>query len=227
MPEEINRVVTDHLSTILFCSSENGVAQLAKEGISKNVFNVGDVMYDAVKMFRKKSTEIININHILPFSIQKFCLLTLHRPSNTDDTSNLTSILQAIEQIKIPVLWPLHPRLKDKMLEISVPSNIFIVNPLSYFEMLCLLENCYKVFTDSGGLQKEAYWLKKPCITIRNETEWVETLHDNWNILAGPQKNRIENAFFESVTTDKWYPIYGDGAASLKIAQSIKNLIYP
>jgi UDP-GlcNAc3NAcA epimerase len=226
MPEEINRIVTDHLSEILFCSSNEGINQLAKEGITKNVYDTGDVMYDAISIFSEVATKEIELERILPFAEPKFCVLTLHRPSNTDDQTNLTSILKAIGETEMPVLWPLHPRLKHKIAGLSIPSNIYVVEPLSYFEMLCALQNCFKVFTDSGGLQKEAYWMQRPCITLRNETEWVETEHNNWNILTGSNGDRIIDAFHQTVNAATWNPLYGDGTAAEKIAKTIRDHLY-
>lgn len=225
MPEEINRIVTDHLSSLLFCSSEVGVLQLAREGIKTNVFITGDVMYDAVKAFENIAQKNVSINEIVPIEEKKFCLLTMHRPSNTDSNENIISILSAIGSIEIPVLWPLHPRLKMKISEHKVPSNVHLVEPLSYFQMLCALKNCYKVFTDSGGLQKEAYWLKKPCITLRTETEWIETMHHSWNILAGSDYNSIIQAFEKKIDLTSWTPLYGDGTASQQIARKIRAFL--
>jgi UDP-N-acetylglucosamine 2-epimerase len=226
MPEEINRIVTDHLSSVLFCSSSSGVSQLATEGITGNVFDTGDVMYDAIETFGKVSESKIKLDSVLPFTDQVYCVLTLHRPSNTDADDNINSILKAMASAGMPVLWPLHPRLKDRISKIAIPENVYVVSPLSYFEMLCALKNCYKVFTDSGGLQKEAYWMQKPCITLRDETEWTETLQNNWNILTGADTQSIEKAFSTSVDSTTWHPLYGNGNAADKIAKEIKRLFY-
>lgn len=226
MPEEINRVVTDHLSSVLFCSSAQGVQQLEKEGITQNVYNCGDVMYDAVKIFselaeRKSCVE--NISHIIE---QKFCLLTLHRPANTDNEANVSAILNALRKIAVPVLWPLHPRLKSRIDHGTVPENVHIVEPLSYFQMLSVLKKTYKIFTDSGGLQKEAYWLQKPCITLRTETEWVETLHHNWNIITGANEQKIVEAYGQAIAPKTWQALYGEGDAASRIAGIIKKIFY-
>jgi UDP-N-acetylglucosamine 2-epimerase len=226
MPEEINRIVTDHLSGILFCSSQEGVTQLSKEGITNHVYNTGDVMYDAVSVFGDIADSSVSVNNILPFSSKEFVLLTLHRPSNTDNQENLTAIFNAIEQLKVPVLWPLHPRLKSIIENRSLPKNIYLIPPLGYLEMLTVLKNCSKVVTDSGGLQKEAYWLKKPCITVRTETEWVETKHNNWNQVVGVNTDLIVKAFFLSVEESTWKPLYGNADAADKIAEIIKQNYY-
>lgn len=227
MPEEINRIVTDHLSNILFCSSAQGVEQLATEGITSNVYDVGDVMFDAVQQFSEVAAKKVKLENILPFPGKEFCLLTLHRPSNTDNDENLHNILTAIASIAMPVLWPLHPRLRQKIKQLTIPSNLHITDPLSYFEMLCALENAYKVFTDSGGLQKEAYWLRRPCITLRTETEWVETCHHNWNIITGPDTAAIQQAFAINVSHQTWMPLYGNGSAAQQIAKIVQQAYYP
>ncbi|MGN6415923.1 MAG: non-hydrolyzing UDP-N-acetylglucosamine 2-epimerase [Pseudobacter sp.] len=226
MPEEINRIVTDHLSSVLFCSSDKGKEQLAKEGITTHVYDVGDVMFDAVKIFSEYSAGKVSLESILPFKGSDFNLLTLHRPVNTDNEENLLSILSAVGKIDAPVLWPLHPRLREKISKISIPANLHITDPLSYFEMLCALSHCRKVLTDSGGLQKEAYWLKKPCITLRTETEWVETMHHNWNILTGADTEKIAAAYTAEVEASSWHPLYGDGSASEQIASIIRSIYY-
>lgn len=220
MPEEVNRVLTDHISDLLFCSSEIGVNQLQKEGVTEGVHNVGDVMYDAVLTFSKIAEEKVDIEN-LPVQVDKeFHLMTVHRPSNTDDAENMKSILKAVGSIDKTVLWPVHPRNKKRLQEMELPANLLITDPVSYFEMMLLLKSCSKVITDSGGLQKEAYWMKKPCITVREETEWVETLEGGWNQLTGPNTEKIQHALINDPETD-WKPIYGDGKASEKIAKVI------
>jgi UDP-GlcNAc3NAcA epimerase len=222
MPEEINRVLTDHVSTLLFCSSKEGVTQLAKEGINNNVFDVGDVMYDALLTFSKIAEEKVNFSDIIPYAPNNFYLATVHRPTNTDSENNLSSILQAFSELKAPVVWPVHPRNKKKLSMIQVPENLHLIEPVSYFKMMTLLKNCTKVITDSGGLQKEAYWMKKPCITIREETEWTETLDGNWNQITGANTDKILSAIDTNPTSD-WKPLYGTGEAAKKIAAHIKD----
>jgi len=222
MPEEINRIMTDHVSDLLFCSSEFGVSQLEKEGITNGVHNVGDVMYDAVRIFSKIASEKLSLSDITSFRSCDFALATVHRPSNTDNAENLSSILDAFSEMNTNILWPVHPRNKSRLKEQVIPENLTLIEPVSYFEMMVLLNDCKLVLTDSGGLQKEAYWLKKQCITLREETEWVETLYDGWNTLAGADKSSILNAFKTSVKSS-WKPLYGEGNASNKIAQAIKK----
>ena len=223
MPEEINRVVTDHLSTMLFCSSEAGVNQLEKEGITKNVYNLGDVMFDAIRQFSTLAESKVDLKALLPFNDENFCLLTLHRPANTNNTKAIQSVLQSLSEIGMPFVWPIHPRMKEKISAIKIPNNVHVIEPLSYFEMLALLKKVYKVFTDSGGLQKEAYWLKKPCITLRDETEWIETMHNNWNILTGINPRKIKDAFKKNVDETTWISLYGGGYAGKNIVEKIQE----
>lgn len=224
MPEEINRVLTDHASEILFCSSKQGVEQLSKEGITRNVHNVGDVMYDALLTFSDIADKKFKLQDIISFEADTYYLTTIHRPSNTDNDKNLNSIIGAFGKLEKPVVWPVHPRNKKKLAELDIPENLHLIEPVSYFKMMVLLKNCTKVITDSGGLQKEAYWMKKPCITVREETEWVETLEGGWNILTGPiQKNIILSV--QKSPTQSWRSLYGDGKAAAKIASILKSYI--
>lgn len=224
MPEEINRVVTDHLSDFLFCPSDAAVKQLVSEGITKNVFNVGDVMYDSFLTFsaiaRKKKISTSNLD-----LSQTFTLLTLHRPSNTDDHARLLQILNELSSLGTNIIWPLHPRNQQNIKKLNIPSNIHLTNPFSYFEMLNILEDCSSVITDSGGLQKEAYWAKKPCITLREETEWTETLNGGWNQLASSAEGDIATKFLQRPSIP-WKSLYGRGDASMEIARVIKSYYY-
>lgn len=222
MPEEINRVVTDHVSSLLFCSSSDAVVQLKKEGITKHVHVVGDVMLDAFLMFSKMAEAGDYLAQYQPIVKGDFHLMTIHRPSNTDHAESLQEILDAVGYMNEPVIWPVHPRNKEKLKTYSLPNNLHLFGPASYFEMLSLLKSCQKVVTDSGGLQKEAYWAQKPCITVRNETEWVETLEGDWNQLTGPNKEKILEALYIDPST-KWKPLYGDGQASAKISAVISE----
>lgn len=224
MPEEINRVVTDHLSDLLFCPSEVAVKQLATEGIVSNVYSVGDVMYDSFLTFSALAKRINPV--ISGIDIESaYTLLTLHRPSNTDSKEQLSKILTSLGKLPTRVIWPVHPRNRDHIRELTLPSNITITDPFSYFQMLLVLEKCHSVITDSGGLQKEAYWAKKPCITLREETEWTETLKGGWNQLAPPGDNTLLNAY-KTRPGLPWKPLYGDGKASDKIAGIVAGRYY-
>lgn len=221
MPEEINRIVTDHISSMLFCSSNEGIEQLKKEGITENVFDVGDIMYDAVQSFLPFAKPPQHKNLVGIFDKQ-YNLITIHRPTNTDNTQKLQEILYAIESIKDKCIWPVHPRNKVALAKLNIPQNLILCEPFSYFEMLYSLSNCNKVITDSGGLQKEAYWIKKPCITIRPQTEWIETLQNNWNQLCLGTIEDLNSCYYTEPPTDSWKPLYGDGTASEKIAHELK-----
>ncbi len=224
MPEEINRVVTDHLSSILFCSSEHSKNCLEKEGIKKGVYVSGDIMLDAFNLYLNIAKKKYALSDIIPHDIsRKYNLLTVHRPTNTEKESHLQQILDGIKLIDEPFIWPVHPRLKNKIKNLSIPEKIVVVSPLSYFKMLVILESSHKVVTDSGGLQKEAYWMKKPCITIRSETEWVETLHHHWNVLSKPDATEIFNAFQIKVDKNSWVKLYGDGSTANKILAILKD----
>jgi UDP-GlcNAc3NAcA epimerase len=225
MPEEVNRIVTDRLADILFCSSKHSVDQLFSEGITTHVHDCGDVMQDAVLAFCPAALRLDKFGFKKLSEDKGYSLLTLHRPSNVDDLEILKKIFGLLEQVDENLIWPLHPRLKSKLAGLPIPRNISIVEPLSYFEMLAALNFSRKVLTDSGGLQKEAYWMKKPCITLRGETEWVETQHDQWNILVKDYEDHrgFKEIYSLRVTQDTWYPLYGDGSASRKIAAVLKT----
>ena len=242
MPEEINRVLTDHLSTFLFCPTDLAVRNLLKEGIKeeriKIVRNVGDVMYDSIlyysKLAEKKSTILQDLSLINPQSAirnPRYYLTTLHRAENTDDPERLKSILKALNEIgrNHPVILPIHPRTKKKMEVYRLSSefkNIQFIDPISYLDMLKLEKNAGAILTDSGGVQKEAYWLKIPCLTLRRETEWVETIQSGWNQLVGTESKRIiqgikdleKRRFFK-----RGEETFGEGRASEKIVQILSR----
>lgn len=222
MPEEVNRILTDHMSDVLFCSSEAGEIQLRKEGVIKNVHVVGDIMQDAVNLFSALAKQPKMASQTFNFE-EDYNLITIHRPANTDDKIILQELLDGIGNLPNPCVWPVHPRNKKTITLLNIPDNLTICDPFSYFEMLYVLSNCKKVITDSGGLQKEAYWLKKPCITIRPETEWIETLHNNWNQLAEPNTKDIISKNNCEPLLNTWKPLYGDGNTVKQIVKIIKN----
>jgi UDP-N-acetylglucosamine 2-epimerase len=190
MPEEINRVVTDRLSQFLFCPSEVAVGHLQKEGITKGVYCVGDVMFEAFNNFSPLATAPKEID----FDWSKdFGLLTLHRPSNTENITGLKSFLKEVGTLPYSILWPLHPRMNQHLQLIHIPSNITVCSPLGYLEMLFCLKQTKFVITDSGGLQKEAYWAKKPIFTVRKETEWTETVEAGWNQLIDLEVTQLSD----------------------------------
>ncbi|HRR96220.1 MAG TPA: UDP-N-acetylglucosamine 2-epimerase (non-hydrolyzing) [Candidatus Ratteibacteria bacterium] len=216
MPEEINRVLTDHISDFLFCPTLNAVENLRREGIKRNIFLVGDIMFDSLKISlmiaEKKKIEIIEKLNLKP---KEYILATIHRAENTDNKEKLYSIFSTFDEISnkiMPVIVPLHPRTK-KVLGLYEKERDFkkikIIEPVSYFEMLILEKKAKIILTDSGGVQKEAFWLGIPCITLREETEWVETVKTGKNILVGTDKKRILKA------VKKFYKL--DNTSSSKI----------
>ncbi|GGE00639.1 non-hydrolyzing UDP-N-acetylglucosamine 2-epimerase [Planktosalinus lacus] len=228
MPEEINRILTDRISTLLFCPSETAVKNLQKEGFDNfksKVLNVGDVMYDTTLHFSKMAKEP---TFELP---ENFILATVHRAENTDDINNLKEIFSAFNTIvtEIPVVLPIHPRTKNILEKnnVEISDRVQLVPPVGYLEMLYLLNHCQLVMTDSGGLQKEAYFSKKYCITLREETEWVELVDNGVNQLVGASESKIIKAFNEAKQLKPNFEnhFYGDGkASSLIISHIIKYL---
>lgn len=199
MPEEINRVLTDHISDYLFCPTKTAVKNLKNEGITNEVYLVGDVMYDAILGNIKRAEETSNILQDLNLKPKRYYLATVHRPENTDNKDKLSSIVKALQILDLPVIFPVHPRTRKAVaqcndLTIKQYNNVLFIEPVSYRDMLVLEKNAKKILTDSGGIQKESYWLKVPCITLREETEWVETIKADWNILVGTNKEKIINA---------------------------------
>ena len=220
MPEEINRVLTDHVSALLFAPTVRAVENLSKEGITHSVHLSGDVMADMVQIARK----IIQN----PPIVHPYYLVTLHRPYNTDDPVRLSQILDALNGLDHPVVFAMHPRTRHKLLAEGVDpghwENVSIIEPLSYFDSIAHQAYAEAVITDSGGVQKEAYLLGKKCITIRPETEWVETLEHGWNTLVFEDLDALNQAL-------KQHPgyyqadLYGSGQASVEISAIIKEFL--
>jgi len=200
MPEEHNRVLTDHCADLLLCPSQTAVDQLKKEGIEQGVHLVGDTMYDAVLQFseiaRRRST-ILQDHGLSP---NGYLLATVHRPYNTDNPDILRGILGALSRMKEPVVFPVHPRTRQKIIDFNLcdgqtaQGNLTFIDPVGYLDMLVLEENARVILTDSGGMQKEAYFLQVPCVTLRPETEWVETVQAGWNVLTGADPAAIDAA---------------------------------
>ncbi len=191
MPEEVNRILTDHASNFLLAPTELAVSNLAKEGITKHVYNVGDVRLDVLDAFVPKAKERQGalFRGLDLRADQPFALATIHRAANTDDPGKLKSIVNAFAELGLPVVLPVHPRLK-KMLErfeLTLPPAVRAIEPVGFLDLLALLEGSAVVVTDSGGLQKEAYMLRRQCVTVRDTTEWVETVTSGWNRLVEPE----------------------------------------
>ena len=225
MPEEINRIVSDHLSKLLFCPTEQAVRNLSSEGIKDNVHLVGDVMADALLSFIKIANKQSRILELLDIQPKKYVLATAHRGENVDNKKNLSQIIDGLRGIAQTIILPLHPRTK-KMIDVfdlSFPENVQVVDPVGYLDMLVLEENAECILTDSGGIQKEAYLLGVRCITMREETEWVETVEAGWNFLAGANHEKIVNSFYDFYPEENRPQIYGGGDAADKIVQVIKS----
>lgn len=224
MPEETNRVLTDHISNILFIPSENARINLASEGIKDNVYNVGDIMYDSIKLFSEQLYHS-NVLHKLSLLPKKYYVATLHRPENVDNKKKLTILIEALGELNNKVVIPLHPRTKARLEEYSIKpnENTIIIEPLSYIDMINLVKNSLIVLTDSGGLQKDAYYLEVPCITLREETEWIETIESGWNMVVGTNKLDIYNSVnkFSYKPPSNRVELYGQGSSSVLIAEIV------
>jgi UDP-GlcNAc3NAcA epimerase len=225
MPEEHNRVLTDHCADLLFCPTQNAVDLLAKEGITQPVHLVGDTMFDAVLQFSQLAQQRSTILEQLQLARNHYYLATVHRPYNTDEPSNLTNILQAFAALDKPVIFPVHPRTRQKIAALTAEhpnilgSNLRLIEPVGYLDMLTLLQHTALLLTDSGGMQKEAYFFARPCVTLRPETEWVETVEAGWNVLTGADKEQI----IAAVQEHRWpqgqpAAVFGNGRASEQIA---------
>ena len=223
MPEEINRILTDRVSSLLFAPTKRAVENLQREGFENfdcEIVCSGDVMYDVALYYKDRAKKP---NMVFP---KEFILCTLHRAENTENLQKMKNIFEALNKIssQIPVIMPLHPRTQNKILVNNIQAeNIYFIEPLGYLEMVWALQNCAMVATDSGGLQKEAYYFKKPCITLREETEWVELLEVGCNCLVGADAEKIYQAFkkMSDINLNFDALLYGNGNASQKILEVI------
>lgn len=237
MPEEQNRILTDHLAEWLFCPTEVAVNNLANEGITQGVHTVGDIMLDASLYYRQilKDENTVGNNRLkniqgLPFEVidRSYALATVHRAENTDDPEKLANIISALNELETSIILPLHPRTRKYIAEAGQKfnSNVFVIDPVGYLEMLELEMNCICIITDSGGMQKEAYFLQKPCITLREQTEWVETVESGWNILVGSNPKKIIKSYSSLKSAKiKMRNLYGKGDAGQTILSIMANFI--
>jgi len=227
MPEEINRILTDQVSNILFCPTNTAISNLIAEGFENKdsvKLNVGDVMYDAAMFYSKKAKKPSDLAEL---NLPQFILTTIHRAENTDSPQRLENIITALNELneKTPVLCPIHPRTRKLINKLQLSVKFRLVDPVSYFEMIWLLQNCNLVVTDSGGLQKEAYFFGKSCITMRDQTEWVELIEAGVNTLVGADKDLIVKEALKAIgkaitTVDN---LYGDANAGSKIAEFLET----
>lgn len=230
MPEEINRILADHCSTLLFTPTENATLQLHKEGISSHkIIEVGDVMYEAALHYRKKAYAESTILKRNELQTKKYALATIHRAENTDTPKRLEGIVAGLCKIaeKTPLVWPVHPRtrnsLKQQALLNHLSPSIKLIEPVGYLDMLNLETNAEIILTDSGGVQKEAYFFKVPCITLREETEWTELVHHGFNRLTAANAKDICQSYEEALNSPvQWNTsLYGDGNAAQQILQTL------
>lgn len=230
MPEEINRILTDRISKLLFCPTQTAVKNLEKEGFKNfkcQIEQPGDVMYDAVLFYRQKAKEVSSIVKRESLKKNGFALVTLHRAENTSDPERLKSICTALNEIHktLPVVMPLHPRTKGFLKSLNLRLDVNVIEPVGYFDMLSLMENCKLVLTDSGGLQKEAYFFEKFCLTLRDQTEWVELVEAGANEIVGADTEKILAGFRKNQDIAiKSTSLYGDGCAARKIVEKLRVL---
>jgi UDP-GlcNAc3NAcA epimerase len=244
MPEEINRIVADHVSTLLLCPSKTAVGNLAAEGISQNVHLVGDVMYDAVLQFSERARQKSDVLKSLQLEPGAYLLATVHRPENTDDPIQLKKIFDGFAALEERIIFPVHPRTQEALRvngvlkslansdkhpisfgeRIKRVGNIEMIEPVGYLDSLMLQQNARMILTDSGGMQKEAYWLGIPCVTLRNETEWIETVEAGWNVLTGAETARIVAAVTKIPTRGPGNALlYGDGHAAERCVEALSS----
>lgn len=226
MPEEHNRVLTDHCADLLLCPTQTAVDQLAREGVTQGVRLVGDPMYDAVLTNLERARARGEGPHgRLGLARGDYLLATVHRPYNTDDPAVLRRIVEALEAIGAPVVLPIHPRTRARLQALEGLSlvNVRLIDPVGYLDMLSLLGDCQRVLTDSGGVQKEAYFLGVPCVTLRPETEWVETVKAGWNVLVGDDPARIVSAARGFSPTGERPASFGDGRAAQAIVAALEG----
>ena len=246
MPEEHNRVLTDHCSDLLFCPTQTAVDNLAREGITQGVRLVGDTMYDAVLQFAEIALQRSTILQDLGLRPKGYLLATVHRPYNTDVSENLRSILAAFAEIEEPIIFPIHPRTRQRIVEFGLDNpqsfdgvysercrtaqdksairNPKLIEPVGYLDMLVLEQHARMILTDSGGMQKEAYFFGVPCVTLRPETEWVETVESGWNVVVGASRMEIVCA----ITSRNWPQttppaVFGDGRAAHRIVTRLNG----
>jgi UDP-N-acetylglucosamine 2-epimerase (non-hydrolysing) len=229
MPEEVNRVLVDHVSDLNFCPTRSSVKNLAEEGVKRGVYFSGDTMLDAflrvMNAAKKKEKKFLKIYSLEP---KKYFLLTLHRPANVDDCEKLQNILQAVIKTGENIIFPTHPRTRkqvdkitDNLSRMENFGNIKFIDPVGYTEMVILEKNARKICTDSGGIQKEAYWLKVPCVTLLESQGWPELHCGGWNILVGSDANKIYDGLKKNSPKTAQRKYFGNGASAKKILKII------
>ena len=235
MPEEVNRILADRISTLLFCPTNTAVKNLRREGVTKGVHNVGDVMYDASLFYRDMARDKSSILEDMHLPEGEYVLVTCHRAENTDDLKRMNRIVNALERLgkEIRVVFPIHPRTRKALVRIEryerLMETVEAIQPVSFLDMVRLEESAAMIVTDSGGVQKEAYFFKVPCVTLRNETEWVETVECGWNALVSPDDEGIYEAIRSAMVKSRHSrreceSLYGDGKAANTIVDILLNV---
>jgi len=229
MPEEINRILTDRISTILFCPTDAAVNNLKREGFENmpvQIIKNGDVMQAAAIYYASKAEQKSDI--LKKTNLKNFVLATIHRQENTDSPENLKSIISGLNEInrQVPVVVPIHPRTRNILAQLQIVPEFTLINPVGYFDMIMLLKNCELVITDSGGVQKEAFFFGKHCITLREQTEWVELVDNGFNLLVGSDSVKLKNAFefFKTKISDFSIDLYGSGKAAEIAAKEVLRI---
>jgi UDP-GlcNAc3NAcA epimerase len=227
MPEEINRIVADRIANFHFCVSQLAVNNLSSEGITGSVFWVGDVMLDALLDTLPIAQEKSNILDELGVEPYKYSIVTIHRPANTDNPKRLGNLFKAFNSMNETIILPLHPRTRKALsqLKIQFEDHVRICDPVGYCDMLVLEASARLIATDSGGVQREAYYLKVPCLTLRDETEWIATVESGWNVLTGTNEKLIKANWYDFIIPDEHPPIYGNGTAAHQIVEIINGFL--
>lgn len=232
MPEEINRILTDRVSMVLCCPSDVARRHLAAEGITRGVVIVGDVMLDALgdavaRVADPQGSGRVHRVSALGVEPGRYVLATLHRAANTDDAARLARVVGALGALPETVLWPMHPRTRHALEadRIALPGNVRVVPPLGYLDMIAAVSAARVILTDSGGLQKEAYWCGVPCVTLRGETEWTETVTSGWNVLADTDHARIVEGVARAVPREGVRDAYGEPGAAARVVTAIEQAL--
>jgi UDP-GlcNAc3NAcA epimerase len=221
MPEEHNRVLADHMADLLLCPTQTAVDNLAREGITRGVHNVGDVMYDAVLHNIGIAEKRSNVLERLELQPKGYLLATVHRAENTDNRARLAGIVEAFGLLAEPIVFPAHPRTRAALAAfgLSLAPNVQVIEPVSYLDMLLLEKHACLILTDSGGVQKEAYFFSVPCVTLRDETEWVETVETGWNVVVGADAACLVRTVHSFTLPEVRPALYGDGQTVERIVQ--------
>jgi UDP-N-acetylglucosamine 2-epimerase len=223
MPEEVNRVVADHLAALLLCPTQTAVTNLSREGITEGVHMVGDVMFDAFQQNLEVARKSSHIVEELGLEKNGFILLTVHRAENVDQPELLAGILRGVGESGLRAVFPVHPRTRAALAAAGMksPEKVMLVDPVGYLEMLVLEENAEAIVTDSGGVQKEAYFAGRPCITLRDRTEWTETVDAGWNVLVGTDGTAIARAMRDFRPHGPRPELFGDGRAAERVVEAL------